>query len=275
MSQPESQIQPEIPDYRTPHTETKSQEPESARLGPPQRLIGVLLSPGETFQDVNRRATWLVPLLIILATTVAYVMFLNSQTDEGWRQFMQDTMKQQSEKSGQPMPDAAGLAKGVSIGKLFTVAAFSLGGVIFYLLIAGVFALAFLLMQTKATFKKILSVVMWSACGTGIVQAVVAVASLLARDAESVRQIQPKNFGTVSATNLAVLLSSDGSPALLALASSLDIFSIWFLILLTIGFTTISGVRGMSTRKMGAVVFGLWLVGILLKVGSASVFGRR
>ena len=41
--------------------------------------------------------------------------------------------------------------------------------------------------------------------------------TMLARDAESVRRIQPKDWGTISATNLAVALPSGTSPALLAL----------------------------------------------------------
>ncbi|HEV8482119.1 MAG TPA: hypothetical protein VGV87_01065, partial [Blastocatellia bacterium] len=64
MSHPESQVQPEIPDYGTSHIELHTTQPEAARLGPLQRLIGILFSPGETFVDINRKPTWLAPLLI-------------------------------------------------------------------------------------------------------------------------------------------------------------------------------------------------------------------
>jgi hypothetical protein len=31
------------------------------------RLIGVLVSPGKTFESIARRPTWLVPLLVLVA----------------------------------------------------------------------------------------------------------------------------------------------------------------------------------------------------------------
>jgi hypothetical protein len=273
MSQSGNQLQAEVPDYEAPPIQPITPQPEPARLGPWQRLIGTILSPGETFQDVNRKPTWLIAMLLIMAFGAAFAIFVNSQTDEGWRQFVTERMRDQSRGSGGTLTPEQ-MEMGLKFGKWSTVAAIALGTPIYFSIIAGVFALALMIMQAQTTFKRILSVVAWSACATGIVQTVVSLASLLARGSESVSRLQPKDWATISATNPAVALPSGSSPALVALATSLDIFSIWFLVLLIIGFTAISGARRITRGKIASMVIGLWIVGILVKVASASVFGR-
>ena len=272
MSQPGNQMQVEMPDYVVPHAPPPAPEPEPAKLGPWQRLIGTLFSPGETFQDVNRKPTWLIPMLLIMVLAAAFMIFFNSQTDEGWRIFMREQMSRQS--GGGAQSNAGNLDMGIKIMKWSYVGGAFIVSPIYYLIIAGAFALVMLIMQAQTTFKRILSVVVWSACGTGIVQSIVNIASLLARDSESLSRIGPKELGTISATNLAVVLPSGSSPALLALGQSLDIFSIWFLILLVIGFTAIAGSRKITKGKIAGVVFGLWILTIVMKVGGAAMFGR-
>jgi hypothetical protein len=272
MSQSGNQMQAESPDFGAPPIQHITSEPEPARLGPGGRLIGTILSPGETFQDVNRKPTWLIPMLVIMVFGAAFAIFVNSQTDEGWRQFMSERMRDQSGGSGGNLTPQQ-MEMGVKFGKWSTVALVSLWTTISSLIIAGVFALALMIMQAQTTFKKILSVVAWSGCATGIVQMIVNLASLMARGSESVSRLQPKDWPTISATNLSFAFPSDSSPALLALAASIDIFSIWFLILLIIGFTAISGVRKITRGKVATMVIGLWVVGILVKVASASVIG--
>jgi hypothetical protein len=56
-------------------------------------------------------------------------------------------------------------------------------------------------------------------------------------------------------------------------AGSIDIFTIWFLILVTIGLAAIAGSKKITTGKTATVVFGFWVVYVLLKVGWAAVFG--
>ena len=57
------------------------------------------------------------------------------------------------------------------------------------------------------------------------------------------------------------------------MAGSLDIFTIWILILLSIGLASIAGSRKITTGKTATVVFGFWAVFVLIKVGWAAAFG--
>ena len=164
----------------------------------------------------------------------------------------------------------------VDIGK--TIAKFTplfaiIGAPIVYLILAGVFALGMMFIQAKTTFKRILSVVAWTSAATGIVGAVVNVAALMVRDPAELRTLDPSQFGTIVPTNLGAFLASDTSPVLRALASSLDVFTIWWLILLSIGFAAIAGSKKITSGKARAMVFGFWVIFVLCKVGWAAAFG--
>jgi len=276
MSQPESQREPDINDDGTSRIEPLTAQPEPARLGPAQRLIGALLSPGETFEDINRKPTWLAPLLISIVLGVASTMFLNWWVNPDWNRITRDMIRQRVNKSGGEMPPEAAIQQQVDIQKVIGKF-FPLAVVIFvpitYLIIAGIFALGMMLMQAQTTFKKVLSVTAWTYCAVGVVSTIVTNASLMVRDRESLDTINPMDPGSISATNLSVLLPSETSAVLKALASSLDLFTIWILILLAIGLAAIAGSRKITRGKAATLVVSLWLVWVALRVLSAMVFG--
>jgi hypothetical protein len=77
-----------------------------------------------------------------------------------------------------------------------------------------------------------------------------------------------KNFAP---TNLGAFLNPiDTNKALYALATSLDVVTIWTLVLLGIGVATVAGVK----RTSGYIaVFGWWAIIVLVGVGFALVTG--
>ncbi|HXU37318.1 MAG TPA: Yip1 family protein [Blastocatellia bacterium] len=276
MSETEKQTPEPSPSNGAPQTQNE-QTPveEPARLGPLSRLTGTLLSPGETFVDVNRKPTWLAPMIIAIVTVIASSVFFTWRVHPNWEEITRTQIKKRMEKSNQSISEEQ-LQQQVNIGK--TIAKFyPIIGAIFtpvvYLIVAGIFALGMMLIQAKTTFKKILSVVSWTFAAMGILSSVVMIASLMVRDEEGLRNIDPTQPAGIVPTNLAVFLASDASPVIKAIAGSLDVFSIWILILLSIGFAAIAGSRKITTGKAATVVFGFWLVFVVIKVGWAAMFG--
>jgi hypothetical protein len=251
------------------------------------RLIGTLLSPGETFADINRKPTWIAPMIIVLVTGLAASVFLEWRVKPDWERFFRTQVTKALERSGRTVPPEQidqQVAFQVKFAKtdfssplsiLLTLLKLVLYVVFSCVVPAGVFALGLMFMQAKTTFKKILSVVSWSTAATGLVGALVFMASLMVRDPESLRDVNPTEITSLVPTNLGVILPSDVSPAIASIAGSLDIFTIWLLILFTIGFATISGARNMSSSKTGKLVFGLWIVWVLIKAAGAALFFRR
>jgi hypothetical protein len=70
-------------------------------------------------------------------------------------------------------------------------------------------------------------------------------------------------------TNVAYFLPMDSPQWLMALATSLDVLTIWALILLTIGCAIVGRIK-MSTAA--AAVWGWWILITLVKVGVAAIF---
>jgi hypothetical protein len=165
------------------------------------------------------------------------------------------------------------LTIGKTIAK-FTPIIAAIATPIVYVILAGIFALGMMFIQAKTTFKKILSVVAWSRAAIGVVETVVMMASLMIRDEESLRSIDPTQASGIVPTNVAAFLPSVTSPAIKSLAGSLDIFTIWTLILFTIGFAAIAGSRKITTRKTATVVLGFWVIYVFLKVVWAAVTGQ-
>lgn len=277
MSEPENQTPDTTPMHGAPQHQPQDQAviQEPARLGPFARLTGTLLSPGETFADVNRKPTWIAPMIIAIATVLASTFFFQWRVNPDWDSIMREQIKKRMASSNQSLTEEQ-MQQQIGFGK--SIAKFSplIAAVftpIIYVVLAGIFALGLMFIQAKTTFKKILSVVAWSSAATGIVATVVTIASLMVRDEESLRSIDPTQGAGIIPSNIAAFLPSETSAVIKTVAGSLDIFTIWFLILLTIGFAAIAGSRKITTGKTATVVFGFWAVYVLLKVGWAAAFG--
>lgn len=80
--------------------------------------------------------------------------------------------------------------------------------------------------------------------------------------------VDPEALGRLLPSNLGALLPEKGSPILLAVASSFDLFSFWSLALVTAGMI---GLTGASRRRAGTVVGLLWVAYVaLLKIAPAA-----
>lgn len=160
------------------------------------------------------------------------------------------------------------------LGKLFillpavSIPAFCLGVTGFYIL---AFGLVFLRVPP---FKKILSIVVWSEAAIKTVGVAIVMIVLIAVDKDKLNSPELTSSKLVQ-SNLGILLPADISPPLKSLATSVDIFTIWFLILLTVGFTAMVGVdmQKIATPRIAFLVFGIWLAWILLKAALAFGFG--
>jgi Yip1 domain len=274
MSEAENKV-PGTPAYAAPQPIEQPAPEEPARLGPLGRLTGTLMSPGETFADVNRKPTWIAPMIIAIVTVLASTLFFQWRVKPDWDQIMRNQIRKRMERSNQSLTEEQ-MQQQVNIAK--TIAKFSpiIGAVftpIIYVIVAGIFALGLMFIQAKTTFKKILSVVAWSYAVIGILATIVTIASLMVRDEESLRNIDPTQSAGIVPTNLAAFLPAETSAVIKSLAGSLDIFTIWILILLSIGFAAIAGSRKISTGKTARLVFGFWAVFVLIKAGWAAIFG--
>ncbi len=276
MSEPQNQFD-QAPVYGAPPAPPQpvATPEEPARLNWLQRLTGVWFSPSETFEDVNRKPTILAPIIISVLVIIAAVYVTNWKLGPYMPTMMREQIRKTMERFGQT-PSKEQLDEAVR-GQLqfakFTPLVAAVFTPITYAVIAGIFALGMMFIQAKTTFKKIYSVILWTFSSISIISTIVFIVSLMVKDEESLQSIDLNNPWSSVATNLGVLLDSSTSPVLRAIASSVDAFSLWIIIVLSIGLAKIAGSKSIKTSKTATVVVGLYAIYVLGRIGFAAFLG--
>lgn len=222
------------------------------------RLVSVLVAPGKTFRSIAERPTWGVALIVLLLLTVGTTLLFFQKLD------FEEMVRQQMAEQGRELPPEAagqlGMMRGCAMGA-------ALGfPVIFYFGVPLLFWGAFTLLGGTLNYKTSLAVAL-HAMMPAAVGALLSIPVLLGRAEVSAEEAQA---GSVLASNLAQFAPDGASPVVIALLASVDIFTIWIVVLLIVGYQIAARV---SMAKAAATVLGLWLVGILFKVGMAALQG--
>ena len=233
-------------------------QPETGALG---RMTGVIVSPTRTFGEIARRPTWVVPLLTFCVLGIVVSGLLAQKTD--WRSFFERQMSKNSRFDQMPQDQKDNiLEKQVQYGPKF---AFVFGVIftpIFVLFITLVFWGAFNLFNGAALSFKTAFGIVSHAFVPLIISSLLANIILLIKPHG---EVDPEHF---LASNLGAFLPDDAPKALVALGQSLELFWIWTLALVAIGFSAASPKK---IKPAGALltVYGLWAVWVLGKVAWA------
>ncbi|MBZ5704767.1 MAG: YIP1 family protein [Acidobacteriia bacterium] len=240
--------------------------PEAPPLSEGARIVNTFIAPSRTFTDLRRSAAWWAPFLLIVIFSTAFVYVAGQKV--GFRKAMENQMQAQpktQERLEQLPPDQREkqLQQGAKITKDIAYAFPAIQFVILVIIAAALFGTFKFAAGANVSFKVALAIVMYASL-PGLLRAVLAVVSLLAgASADSF------TFQNPVATNPGYFLNPADSPFLYSLASSLDIFLIWTLVLTAIGFTCVSKVKRGTAL---AIVFGWWLVFTLAGAGFGALF---
>ncbi|HTC95411.1 MAG TPA: YIP1 family protein [Terriglobales bacterium] len=241
--------------------------PETASaLSEGERLINVFIAPSKTFYDLKRKATWFVPWLVLAVASWVFVGVVAQKI--GFRQITENQMRlnpKAQERIAQLPADRR--ERGMEIGVLFTKAAafaFPVLALLGYLIIAAVLMGTFnFVIGTEVPFNTSLAIVVYAQLPR-IIRLVLAIISLFAG-------ADPEGFILANpvASNPGFLVDAGAHPALYALASSFDIFTLWIVALLGIGFACVSKVKKSTAI---AVVFAWYALITLVAVGFTAIF---
>ncbi len=241
---------------------TISESPTTAPPPPPaapapkpngfQRIIGVLISPGETFSSIARQPDFLAPLLVILVLSAIGGFIFAQRVD--FTAPAREAMEQRGNMSEAQMESALRITAIVSKVIAYGSPLFS---VIVLLIVAGLLLLAFRLMGGEGTFKQAFSVTLYSWMPLTILNIIVVVI------VASRTGITALYLPTLVMSNPAFLVTMKEHPLLFALLGSIDIFTIWTLALFSIGF---SYVAGFSKSKSATIVIIVWIIWTCIKL---------
>jgi hypothetical protein len=241
--------------------------PESspAPLSEGARLIDTFIAPSKTFTDIRRNASWWAPWILTSIFSVVFMYAVGSQI--GFEQVSKNQIahSKQADQFEKLPPDqqASRLQTSAKIIKVFAYG--SPVFILFYALISTLILWATFKVAAGAetTFGQAYAIGMY-AWLPGLVGAILGIVSLYAG-------VNPEGFDMNNpvGTNLAYYLDPETTGKFLrGMASSLDVLTIWTLILTGIGYACTSKVKKSTAIT---IVVAWYLVWKLLTSGLGSL----
>jgi hypothetical protein len=240
----------------------------AGEMGPLARLIGVFTAPAKTFASIARwpGKDWLLPAGLLLAISLLATVLVTPKMDVDAavqrtmtkieeRQDMPAEQRQQTEQMVRKQFEMGTHGPLRFLGVLFIVVPILLVPLIYH----GV-AAAF---GKQTSYGRVLT-------AYAFVQGVQIVKSLAFLGVASTKSsLQINEVGTLVKSNVGAFLDPDTTPAFLrAVATNLDVFEIWALVL---GTMAISRVTKFKTGGAALLVGGVWLVYVLVASGFAAL----
>jgi len=237
---------------------------EAPLLNPIQRLVNVFAAPSKTFEDVKRNSGWWVPYLIAVVIGVLYAFALLHKI--GLPALVDGVIRQSPALESRIASSTPEVAARIHSSIEMQFKFLYLGPV--FSLLAGLAAAGVLLATAnfgaggKATYKEMLGVWFYGALPLAVFYLLViaAVYGGVAGDNFNIKNPIGTNVGFY-------LTGADLPQTLMPLLSALDIFAIWTAVVLTIGVSTVAGIK---RGGAAAIVFGWWIVFILLQTVGAA-----
>jgi len=235
---------------------------EPAPLSEGARIVNTFIAPSKTFTDLRRNASWWAPWILISIVSVLFIYAIGRQVgfeQVGRNQISHSARADQFDKLP---PDQQ--AQRLQITSKF-IAGFGYGNpilVLFFFLVETVILWATFKVVTNAetSFKRAYAIVMYASL-PGVIGGLLATISLFAG-------VNPEAFDINNpvGTNLAYYLDPETTGRFLrGMASALDVFSWWSVVLVGIGFACTSKVK----RSTAITIVAVWYV--LFKLGAAGL----
>lgn len=234
-------------------------------LSQAERVIDTFVAPSKTFEDIRRSAAWWLPVVLMSILGIAYFMMIDKKV--GFETVAQKQIAASS-RAQQASPEQ--LAQQVRISAIiykYSGFASPVFIVIFALIIALVLWGAFnFLLNAELTFSRSMAIVIYSWLPT-MVTSILAIITVTIGD--------PDNFYLPNpvATNPAYFMDPiNSSKFLYGMATSLDIITIWTIVLMGIGFSVNSDKRKIKPGTAIATIATIYFVYKLCAAGLAAAF---
>lgn len=229
-----------------------------------ERVVDTFAAPGKTFTDIRRNASWWVPWLLMSVFGLAMVFVVDKKLgmDTAYENQLRLSPKQMDKIDQMPADQKAKTIQlGVTITRYFAYG-WPLLTIVFVGVIAAVLMATFNFgLGAEVKFKQSMAISMYSFLPS-------IIKSLIAIGVVGVGAAEGFTFQNPVASNLGGLVDPNSSHFLYGVLTSIDIFTIWILILTGIGYSCVTRVKRGTCM---AVVFGWWVVMSLVGAGIGAL----
>jgi hypothetical protein len=246
-------------------------EPSAENAAPPMgeasRILGVFIDPKKAFTDIAARPrNWFVPLILLIITAMAFTYFYTTRV--GWEGYIRKSMENNTSAQNLPADQReARIQTGAKIAPIFGY----VGSLVFIpvaaLVIGGVLLLTGKMMGAgeSLNFKKMFTISAYAML-PGLVSSILAIVVMFTKNPDEFNLQNPLIF------NLGALMEPppNSGKFLYSLATSIDLFSFWTMLLLATGISVAA--RKFSFSKALVAVVLPWAIYVLVKSGWAAAF---
>src|ERR1035437_8202489 len=231
-------------------------------MSEPARLFGVFYEPGKVFADVAEKPRWgIAPILVSILVGLALVYAISSHI--GWETTIRQPPSNNPRMADLPAEQREkAIATGTKIASIGGWIRAILGAPFSVLIIAGVLTGLFNgLLGTELKFAKMFAITAYALVVRALLAALLILLAYLKPPAEFNIQVSP--FSPAAYMN-----RLENPKWLMSLAGSLDLFTIWSVILLAIGFSVAA--RKLSFAKSLTAIAIPWLLWVVAMMALQS-----
>jgi hypothetical protein len=255
--------------YAAPVPPTAPEPVAGPGLSEPQRLMNVFIAPSKTFADLHRNPSWWKPWAISAVFTLFFGIVVVQKIDiPRFLQQQIDRSPSAQHRLEQLSPEQR--ERGMAIQATMTKAGFYgywivilIGGILFAAILMAVFNF---MLGAEVPFQRALAVVFYSFFTWNLATILLTVSVLLSADANSIDLSNPMP------TNPAFFMDPQGNKFIYSILSGFDVFKIWVVILLGLGFATASSNRKPAKGTAITTAFVIYAVLVLAGAAWKSVF---
>ncbi len=231
-------------------------ESEAKKMSPFSKIVNIFVDPMPVFENLRQRPTWVLPLILTIIISFAFTYFAREEMVELQKETIYDNSF---------IPEEA---KDIAIEDLEneTLSRYLLkngvGGAVGVVIVFLVVPLALLVFGNfiyggQAKYVQLLAVFSWASI-IGILESLVKLLMVL-------------NKGSMKVyTSLAVFINpAEAKTAIFQIMDAFDIFTIWKIILLSLGFGV---VYKFDKGKSFAAIIVLFVIYLAIKIGISQLF---
>ncbi len=237
--------------------------PQPHGLGEGSRLTGVFFEPAKTFADVAARPGFWAPLILVIAVSLVYMALFGQHV--GWERMIRH-QTETSSRAAQSSPEQreAGVQMGLKIAPIAAYGGILLGVPLGTLIWAAVLlGIVKGMMSVPLRLKQVFAII-WYSSLPGVIMVLLAIAVMFMKPPEDFNLQNPLVFNPG-----AFMDPMTTSKFLYSIASSLDLFRLWTLVLIAIGLKAAGG----KQLSMGGAMTAVFLPWVIWTLGAAALAG--
>lgn len=238
-------------------------QPE-AKISPVGRVLGVFFSPKPTFEDIARKPSWLLPLILMAILGVAMGVAMNQRVN--WHEFQAQQLEK-NPRSAQLTAEQKqqSIEMGAKLAPYFVYVGSVGAPIIGALIVAGLLLLAYNVMAGAGVNYSQAFGIVAHAYLPMIINSLLFLVVLFLKDPMTI------DFQNPVATNVATFLPEGVPKWLDAAGKNIDIFVLWSTLLMAMGFAA-ANPRKLKGGRSYRIAFGMLVVWIVLRMGLAFIF---